>query len=62
MNLLKNPKSILSCENRQNKYKFGKGEKILSRNDMIEYITERLNTADDYAVEQVYDFLQEVEY
>ena len=29
---------------------------------MIEYINERLDTADDYAVEQVYDFLQEVEY
>lgn len=34
----------------------------MSRKDMIEYITERLSTADDYAVEQVYDFLQEVEY
>ena len=29
---------------------------------MIEYITERLRTADDYAIEQVYDFLQEAEY
>lgn len=34
----------------------------MSRKEMIEYIIEHLNTADDYAIEQVYDFLQEVEY
>lgn len=34
----------------------------MSRREMIEYIRERLAEADDFAVEQVYDFLQEVEY
>lgn len=34
----------------------------MSRNEMIDYIRERLTDADDFAVEQVYDFLQEVEY
>ena len=29
---------------------------------MLEYIYERLTAADDYTVEQIYDFLQEVEY
>jgi len=29
---------------------------------MIEYIKERLAEADDYAVEQIYDFLQEIMY
>lgn len=34
----------------------------MNRTEMIEYITERLRIADDYEVEQVYAFLQEVEY
>ena len=29
---------------------------------MLEYIRERLPEADDYTLEQIYDFLQEVEY
>lgn len=29
---------------------------------MLEYIKERLSAADDYTLEQIYDFLQEVEY
>lgn len=29
---------------------------------MLEYIKERLPAADDYTLEQIYDFLQEVEY
>lgn len=34
----------------------------MSQKEMIEYIKERLLSADDYTVEQIYDFLQEVEY
>lgn len=34
----------------------------MGRNEMIEFIKERLLMADDYTVEQIYDFLQEVEY
>lgn len=33
-----------------------------SRKEMVEYIMEAIVTADDYTVEQIYDFLQEVEY
>ena len=29
---------------------------------MIEYIKDALETADAYTIEQIYDFLQEVEY
>ena len=29
---------------------------------MLEYIIERLEEADEYTVQQVYDYLQEVEY
>lgn len=34
----------------------------MTTNDMIEYIKEALETADEYTLEQIYDFLQEVEY
>lgn len=34
----------------------------MSRNEMIDYITERLQTADDFTVEQVFEFLAETEY
>ena len=34
----------------------------MSRKEMITYIKERLEEVDDYAVEQIYDFLQEMEY
>ncbi len=34
----------------------------MSRKEMLEYIRERLPEADDYTLEQIYDFLQEVEY
>ena len=35
---------------------------LMSRNEMIDYITERLQTADDFTVEQVFEFLAETEY
>lgn len=34
----------------------------MSRMEMEEYIKEALTSANDYTVEQIYDFLQEVEY
>lgn len=34
----------------------------MSRKEMVEYIKDRLSEADDYTVEQIYDFLQETEY
>lgn len=34
----------------------------MSRTEMLEYIRERLPEADDFTLEQIYDFLQEVEY
>lgn len=34
----------------------------MNRKEMITYIKERLEEADDYTVEQIYDFLQEEEY
>lgn len=34
----------------------------MSRIEMLEYIRERLPEADDYTLEQIFDFLQEVEY
>lgn len=34
----------------------------MCRKEMIEYIKERLAEADDYTVEQIFDFLQETEY
>lgn len=37
-------------------------KKVLCRKDMIEYIKERLAEADDYTVEQIFDFLQEIMY
>jgi hypothetical protein len=39
-----------------------KGGILLTRQEMIEYIRERLAEVDDFSVEQVYDFLHEVEY
>lgn len=33
-----------------------------NRMEMMEYILEALPNADDYTVEQIYEFLQEVEY
>lgn len=33
-----------------------------NRRDMMDYIQEALPNADDYTIEQIYDFLQEVEY
>ena len=34
----------------------------MSRKEMIEYIREHLAEADEYVLEQIYDFLQETEY
>lgn len=34
----------------------------MSRKEVLEYIRERLAEADDYEIEQVYEFLQEAEY
>ena len=34
----------------------------MSRKDMVTYIKEALMSADDYTVEQVYDFLVQEEY
>lgn len=34
----------------------------MCRKEMLEYIIERLEEADEYTVQQVYDYLQEVEY
>lgn len=34
----------------------------MAREEMIEYIEERLEGADEYVLEQIYEFLQEVEY
>lgn len=34
----------------------------MSREEMLEYIRERLPESDDFTLEQIYDFLQEVEY
>ena len=34
----------------------------LSKREMIEFIKEALETADEYTVQQVYEFLQEAEY
>lgn len=34
----------------------------MTREEKIEYILERLATADDFVLEQIFDFLQEVEY
>lgn len=34
----------------------------MAREEMIEYIEERLEVADEYVLEQIYEFLQEVEY
>ena len=34
----------------------------MSRKDMLEEIRDRLPDADDYTVEQIYMFLQDVEY
>ena len=34
----------------------------MSRTEMIDYITEQLPAADEYVLEQIFEFLQEVEY
>lgn len=34
----------------------------MSKKEMIEFITEALEEADEYAIEQVYEFLQSIEY
>lgn len=34
----------------------------VNREDMLEYIRERLLAADEFTLEQIYEFLQEVEY
>lgn len=34
----------------------------MSRTDMVSYIMEQLPAADEYVLEQIYEFLQEVEY
>ncbi len=34
----------------------------MSKEEKIEYIQDRLAEADDYAIDQIYEFLQEVEY
>lgn len=34
----------------------------MSRKEMVDYIKERLAEADDYEIEQIYDFLQETDY
>ena len=34
----------------------------MSRKDMVEYIKDALMGADDYTIEQVYDFLLGIEY
>jgi hypothetical protein len=34
----------------------------MTREDMLEYIIEVLPDADDYVIEQIFEFLQEVEY
>jgi hypothetical protein len=33
-----------------------------NRNEMLEYIQEELQKADEYVVQQIYEYLQEVEY
>lgn len=34
----------------------------MAKKDMIEFIKDHLETADEYVLEQIYEFLQEVEY
>ena len=34
----------------------------MSKEEMLEYIQDYLNTADDYTIQQIFDYLQEVEY
>jgi hypothetical protein len=34
----------------------------MTREEMLEIIQDRLQVADEYTIEQIYDFLQEVEY
>lgn len=34
----------------------------MSRKEMVEYIREHLLEADDYTIEQIFEFLQEVEW
>ena len=34
----------------------------MSTEDMLAYIIIRLQSADEYTIEQIFDFLQEVEY
>jgi hypothetical protein len=34
----------------------------LSKQEMMDFIQEALESADEYVVQQVYEFLQEVEY
>ena len=34
----------------------------VNKEEMLEYINERIKSADEFTLEQIYDFLQEVEY
>lgn len=34
----------------------------MSKQEMVDFIQEALESADEYVVQQVYEFLQEVEY
>ena len=62
MNSSKSLDSIVPCSLHKCKCFFSKGGIFLSRKEMLEYIRERLPEADDFTLEQIYDFLQEVEY
>ena len=41
---------------------YAKEERFLSKSEKIEYIIERLKESDGYVIDEVFEFLQEVEY